>query len=227
MAKHLEISKSSHQKWRNLWFFKICIKPEMFQPTFQAQVNYFMDKPLHTHTFSTQKHFPGKRPSFVFARIRSYTRGRREYLWHVCWNWRNCISGYGEWGGNVASNLSLLSGVKKHTEVMKNSPKQEESDLVSIPWGRLNSSREGGGKRKARKKNEWAKTEGGLVGFFFPFPICKGFCRDIKIKKREIGSKRLSRFACSRKYCWHLSLGRPRTTRFLAIVKGGFSLKSG
>lgn len=32
------------------------------------------------------------------------------------------------------SNLSLLSGVGKHTEeVMKNSPKQKESDLVSLP----------------------------------------------------------------------------------------------
>lgn len=31
------------------------------------------------------------------------------------------------------SNLSLFSGVRKHTEVTKNSPKQEESGLVSIP----------------------------------------------------------------------------------------------
>lgn len=48
------------------------------------------------------------------------------------------------------SNLSLLSGVRKHTEeVMKNSPKQEESDLVSLPWGSFSSSRKGrgGGRR--------------------------------------------------------------------------------
>lgn len=44
------------------------------------------------------------------------------------------------------SNLSLLSGVRKHTEeVMKNSPKQEESDLVSLPRGSFSSSRKGRG----------------------------------------------------------------------------------
>lgn len=139
------------------------------------------------------------------------------------------------------SDLSLLSGVRKHTEVMKNSPKQEESDLVSLPWGRLSGTREKGKEKRRkleRKMNEQKLRVAWLLGvwgsflvlfwvFFFPFPICSGFCGDIRIKKREIGSKRLSRFACSSKYCWHLSLGGLRATRFLAIVKGGFSLKSG
>lgn len=55
------------------------------------------------------------------------------------------------------SDLSCLSGVRKHTEeVMKNSPKQEESDLVSLPRGCLSCSREGrkGKEGKARKKKE-------------------------------------------------------------------------
>lgn len=142
------------------------------------------------------KTFSWKVSKHCFCQIWSYARGRTEYLWHICWNWRNCVSGMVR--EEECSNLSLLSGVRKHTEeVMKNSPKQEESDLVSLPWGLLSSLREGEGKEgKARKKNEQTKTGG--FGFF-SFQICEGFCRDIKIKKREIGSKRLSRFACSRK----------------------------
>lgn len=89
-------------------------------------------------------------------------------------------------------------------------------------------------KNKTKKPQKMNKNEQKLrvawlvcLGFFSPpLPICNGFCRDIKIKEGEIGSKSLSSFSGSRKHHWHLSLGRARTTPFLAVVKAGFSLKS-
>lgn len=171
----------------------------MFQ-TKHVKLNKVIHLTKHTHTpnFLRQKHFPRKSPSIAFCQIWSYAQGRAEYLWHICWNWRNCVSGMVR--EKECSNLSLLSEVRKQTEeVMKNSPKQEESDLVSLPWGCLSSSREGGKEEKWKGKKNWRRFCCFLCFFFFPFPICKGFWRDIKIKKREIGSKRLSRFTCSRK----------------------------
>lgn len=195
MWKHLEFGECSLQKLRKLDFQEFCQTWDVSNKTFQAQVNYFLDTHTKKVIFKT-KTFSWKVSKHCFCQIRSYARGRTEYLWHICWNWRNCVSGMVR--EEECSNLSLLSGVRKHTEeVMKNSPKQEESDLVSLPWGLLSSLREGEGKEgKARKKNERSKTGG--FGFF-SFPICEGFCRDIKIKKREIGSKRLCRFTGSRK----------------------------
>lgn len=135
------------------------------------------------------------------------------------------------------SNLSLLFGVRKHRRSDEKQPKArgERFSFSSMrpPASAARVGERRGKEKREKKKKELTKTEGGLAGvfgvcfsLFFPFPICNGFCRDIKIKKREIGSKSLSGFAGSSKYHWHLSLGRPSTARLLAIVKAGFSLKS-
>lgn len=90
------------------------------------------------------------------------------------------------------SNLSLLSGVRKHTEeVMKNSPKQKESDLVSLPWGRFCSLRRGG--VGVGGKEKWTKTEGDLVGLcllvFFPFPSAMAFVEISKSRREKSDQK--------------------------------------
>lgn len=133
MAKHLELSESPLQKLRKLWVSKSFIKPEMSQTTFQAQINYIQGWEVGGEeiTFSRQKQFPGKRPSTAFAKFEVMLKGE----WST-------FGTSAETRGTVSlamvkeeecSDLSLLSGVRKHTEVMKNSPKQEESDLVSLP----------------------------------------------------------------------------------------------
>lgn len=171
-------------------------------------MNYFLDKRKKNkkQLFKT-KTFSWKISKHCFCQTWGYAQGRTEYLWHICWNWKNCVTGMVR--EKERSNLSLLSEVRKHTEVMKNSPKQEESDLVSLPWGCLSSLREEGEEKRRKLERKMTKKKKRkpwrcfllffFILFYFPFPICKGFWRDIKIKKREIGSKRLSRFACSRK----------------------------
>lgn len=167
MAKHLELGESSLQKLRRLRIPKSFIKPEMFQTTFQAQINYFLDK--RNATFSRQKHFPGKYPSVAFAKFEVMLKGERS-TFGTSAETRGTVS-LAMVKEEECSNLSLLSGVRKHAEeVMKNSPKQEKGDLVSIPWGRLSSSREGGKENREKlegKMNEQKLRVAWLFGVFF------------------------------------------------------------
>lgn len=123
------------------------------------------------------------------------------------------------------SNLSLLFGVRKHRRSDEKQPKARGerfsfSSMRPPQWLKEGREEKKGGKlQKKHNKNEQKLRVAWLacLGFVFfpPFPICDGFCSDIKTKKREMGSKSLSGFAGSRKHRWHLSLGRPRTARFL------------
>lgn len=113
------------------------------------------------------------------------------------------------------SNLSLLFGVRKHRRSDEKQPKArgERFSFSSMrpPQWLKRGGAEKGGRAVKKTQKEWIKTEDGLAGvfgflfFFPPFPICNGFCSDIKTKKREMGSKSLSSFAGGRKHHWHLS----------------------
>lgn len=156
-------------------------------------MNYFLDKRKKNkkQLFKT-KTFSWKISKHCFCQTWGYAQGRTEYLWHICWNWKNCVTGMVR--EKERSNLSLLSEVRKHTEVMKNSPKQEESDLVSLPWGCLSSLREEGEEKRRKLERKMTKKkkenpEGVFCCFFlfyfiFPFQSARVF-EEISKSRRE------------------------------------------
>lgn len=130
MAKHLELNESSLQKLRKRWISTSFIKPEMFQTTFQALINYFLDKKPH---FLKKKTFSWKMSKLcIWPKFEVMLKGDQS-TFGTSAETRGTVS-LAMVKEEECSNVSLLSGVRKHTEeVMKNSPKQEESYLVSLP----------------------------------------------------------------------------------------------
>lgn len=165
MAQHLGVGEGSFQEEKS-GSLRVSSNLRCFKQNTSSSNELFswQKKKTKKQLFKT-KTFSWKISKHCFCQTWGYAQGRTEYLWHICWNWKNCVTGMVR--EKERSNLSLLSEVRKHTEVMKNSPKQEESDLVSLPWGCLSSLREEGEEKRRKLERKMTKKKKKTLKVFF------------------------------------------------------------